>query len=304
MPENISLISSFDSLREAIQGVYGADAAVISERYVPGGDANEAYLLSLNTGDSVFMKSNRLSNEHFFVAESEGLAAIASTKTIRTPRLLCRGKDSQSGRAFLLMEYVYGAAMVPDFWETFAHELCAMHRADTAAFVDGGIYGFLSDNTIGAGEQCNAPKDSWRTFFVECRLEPQFRKAERYFNPDQLRAIHRFLEKMNDLLIEPDRPSLLHGDLWSGNFIVGNDGKAWLIDPAVYVGHAEADLAMTELFGGFSRVFYDAYAREAALDPGYRDRRDIYNLYHLLNHLNLFGAGYFSAVMRIVKKYL
>lgn len=102
------------------------------------------------------------------------------------------------------------------------------------------------------------------------------------------------------MLVEPACPSLLHGDLWAGNVIAGNDGAAWLIDPAVYVGHAEADLAMTELFGGFPRAFYDAYQEVLPLEPGYEDRRDIYNLYHILNHLNMFGRTYLSAVKRIV----
>ena len=108
---------------------------------------------------------------------------------------------------------------------------------------------------------------------------------------------------MDELLVEPEQPSLLHGDLWSGNVITGNDGKAWLIDPAVYVGHAEADLAMTELFGGFPPAFYDAYKEAAKLQPGYAKRRDLYNLYHLLNHLNMFGRSYYPSVMRIVNSY-
>ena len=104
-------------------------------------------------------------------------------------------------------------------------------------------------------------------------------------------------------MIEPKHPSLLHGDLWSGNIITGNDGKAWLIDPAVYVGHAEADIAMTELFGGFPRAFYDAYKESGMLQPEYGRRRDIYNLYHLLNHLNLFGRTYLSSVRRVIEGY-
>ena len=286
-----------------IQSLFGMSVSDAEERFVPGGDANEAKLLRLNTGEPVFMKSNRLSNESTFAVEAEGLSAIAETKTIRTPRVLCRGRDVQRGISFLLMEYIGGRERNADFWEVFAEELCAMHRADPAAFVPGGVYGFRSDNTIGAGVQCNSPRDSWRTFFAECRLEPQFRKAEQYFDQGTMRKIHRLLERMDELLTEPAYPSLLHGDLWSGNFIVGNDGKAWLIDPAVYVGHAEADLAMTELFGGFSGAFYDTYRQVSGLDSGYEDRRDLYNLYHLLNHLNLFGRSYYSAVLRIIDRY-
>ena len=117
------------------------------------------------------------------------------------------------------------------------------------------------------------------------------------------KRITRLLDRLEDFLVEPAHPFLLHGDLWSGNYITGNDGQAWLIDPAVYVGHAEADLAMTELFGGFAPAFYSAYGQVNPLQPGYEQRRDLYNLYHLLNHLNLFGGGYLSAVLRILNRY-
>ena len=112
------------------------------------------------------------------------------------------------------------------------------------------------------------------------------------------------LDHLDKYLIEPAQPSLLHGDLWGGNFMTGPDGLAWLIDPAVYVGHQEADLAMTELFGGFAPAFYDSYKSAAGLEPGYRDRRDLYNLYHLLNHLVLFGEGYLYEVLAILRHYV
>ena len=111
------------------------------------------------------------------------------------------------------------------------------------------------------------------------------------------------MDHLEDYLPEPAFPSLLHGDLWNGNYLVGNDGEACLIDPAVYVGHAEADLAMTELFGGFPQRFYVAYNEANPVDPGYRERRDLYNLYHLLNHLNLFGGGYLGSVREILRAF-
>ena len=176
-----------------------------------------------------------------------------------------------------------------------------MHRAETTQWTPSGRYGFTDDNYIGAGKQVNAVRDGWIPFFRECRLEVQFHRAIHYFSSSDRKAMQSLLDHLDDYLEEPDRPSLLHGDLWGGNFVTGPDGQAWLIDPAVYVGHAEADLAMTELFGGFSPAFYDAYREVAGPMPGYADRRDIYNLYHLLNHLNLFGGGYYSSVMRIVR---
>ena len=128
--------------------------------------------------------------------------------------------------------------------------------------------------------------------------------AEQRFDSSSLKMMAKLLDRLPSLLVEPKFPSLLHGDLWSGNYIIGNDGRAWLIDPAVYVGHAEADLAMTALFGRFPVHFYDAYNEVNPIDAGYRERRDLYNLYHLLNHVNLFGGGYMDGVMRIVREYV
>ena len=150
----------------------------------------------------------------------------------------------------------------------------------------------------------NTAYDSWIDFFRECRLKPQFESAAPYFDQSDQKKISRILERADRILIEPEHPSLLHGDLWSGNVIAGNDGRAWLIDPAVYVGHAEADIAMTELFGGFSPSFYGAYCEAAPMQPGYHRRRNLYNLYHLLNHLNLFGQAYLSSVKHIINEYV
>ncbi|MCR5604923.1 MAG: fructosamine kinase family protein [Lachnospiraceae bacterium] len=140
--------------------------------------------------------------------------------------------------------------------------------------------------------------------FRECRLIPQFKMAERYFDNTEVKSIMRLLEKLDDVLIEPESPSLIHGDLWTGNSIMGRNGKAWLIDPAVYVGHSEADIAMTELFGRLPNDFYSEYMSVYPMQPGYQDRRNLYNLYHLLNHLNLFGRSYLSEVVSIIKYYV
>ena len=151
--------------------------------------------------------------------------------------------------------------------------------------------------------QINTPHESWITFFRDCRLLPQLQAASRFFDAADFRKITWLLDHLADFLTEPDCPSLLHGDLWAGNVMTGNDKRAWLIDPAVSVGHAEADIAMTELFGGFPAAFYGAYQEAGILQPDYRQRRDLYNLYHLLNHLNMFGGGYLPSVKRIVERY-
>ena len=294
-------INEYSSIEEAVCDIAGASETITDRRSVSGGDINRAYILTLSSGQRIFIKNNPGRGQDFFRAEALGLAAIEATGTISVPKVYGIGVDS--GGAFLCMEVLEAGPKVPDFWEVFAGELAAMHRADTTAFVTNGRYGFSGSNYIGSTPQKNNAHDSWITFFREERLLPQIELAKGYFSSGDRKTIDRFLDRLDSLLVEPEAPSLIHGDLWGGNFITGPDGKAWLIDPATYVGSAEADLAMTELFGGFSRAFYQAYREQGLLQPGYRDRKDIYNLYHLLNHLNLFGGGYLSSVMSIVRRY-
>lgn len=289
------------SLSAAIADLYGEAVRITEKTPVSGGDINAAYALTLSDGTRLFLKANRRENLDFFRAETEGLEAIRTTGTIATPEILGFGTDGES--AFLLLELVESKRKSEGFFERFGQCLAAMHQADTESFVSGGRYGFAHDNYIGAGPQKNEPRDSWIDFFRDCRLAPQFARADHYFSGSDHARIERLLDRLPELLIEPERPSLLHGDLWGGNFMAGPDGEAWLIDPAAYVGCHEADLAMTELFGGLPREFYTSYTQAFPLQPGYADRRDLYNLYHLLNHLNLFGAGYLSSVRGILGRY-
>ena len=158
------------------------------------------------------------------------MSAIRDTNTIAVPEVLGIGKDPDAG-AFLILDYVTNAKKVDDYWAAFAEDLADMHRADTAMYVRGGRYGFLADNYIGSREQINTPYDSWIDFFRYCRLITRFERANSYFDTGMTRSINRLLDNLDKWLIEPEKPSLLHGDLWSGNAITGSDGKAWLIDP-------------------------------------------------------------------------
>ncbi|MBQ7583940.1 MAG: fructosamine kinase family protein [Lachnospiraceae bacterium] len=294
-------LRSYDSVKAAICGCFGSKVHIEGRSHVGGGDINNASCLNLGNGERVFIKSNSVANRGFFDAEEEGLNAIASTGAIGIPKLLCKGTDGDI--AFLMMEMIDRANPVKDYWEIFGRELAMMHLADTDAFVPGGGFGFKSDNYIGATKQINKQNKSWIAFFRESRLEPQVKMAERYFDSGFLKAVIKLLDGIGKVLIEPERPSLLHGDLWSGNCMTGREGKAILIDPACYIGHAEADLAMTELFGRLPAGFYRSYNETNPLQPGYEDRRDMYNLYHMLNHLNLFGSGYLGSVKQIVRRY-
>ncbi len=294
------LIQQSDSLKEALEKQFGAGIEITRSEAVGGGDINDAYGLWLSNGRRIFMKSNRPQNLSFFVTECEGLKAMEATGTVSVPEVLGLGCDSARGISFLLLSYEESRGRNRDYWSVLGCELAAMHNADASAFVKGGKYGFLHDNYIGAGFQENTPESDWITFFGKHRLRVQLDRAERYLSDEDKKNAAYLLEHLDRFLIEPEHPSLLHGDLWGGNVICGPDGKAWLIDPASYVGFYEADLAMTELFGGFGAEFYSAYESINPLKEGYENRREIYNLYHLLNHLNLFGGGYLYSVRNIL----
>ena len=297
----MNTIPNYNSLAGALVDLFGNSVAITETDRLSGGDINKAYALTLNTGDKIFMKANAKSNAAFFTAEAAGLTAIASAKAISTPKIICTGTDDGEdvGYSFLLLEYIKSSGKIKTYWETFARELAAMHKADV-----GKEFGFSQDNFIGARPQQNTPASSWVSFFRDQRLAPQFKAADSYFTPANRIKITKLLDNLDRFLIEPEQPSLLHGDLWSGNVMCGNEGKAMLIDPACYVGHREADLAMTELFGGFPQTFYDAYKEAFPLQPGYEERRDLYNLYQLLNHLNLFGPTYLEPVLAITSEYV
>ncbi len=253
-------------------------------------------------GQKYFLKTCTISNRAAIDAEEEGLEAIASTHTIGTPRIFCKGIDRSRGVSCLMTEMIEEGTKRDDTWLLMGHEYADMHLSDASRFVEGGRFGFLHDNFIGAGRQINTPKDSWIEFFRECRLEPQIRLAERALK-EYMKDITRLLDRLDELLTEPDRPSLLHGDMWGGNHLVGKDGKVVLIDPAVYVGHPEADIAMTTMFSSLPRDFYRGYYEKIPMQEGYEDRKDLYNLYHYLNHYNIFGGGYLGSSLRIIRHY-
>lgn len=281
---------------------FAGETEIISCSPVSGGDINRAYALTLSDGSRAFLKANRKENQDFFRAEKEGLEAIRQTGAIRVPCVFSMG--AEGNMSFLLMEYIEEGRKCGASFELLGRGLAGMHLADASLFVKDGKYGFLHDNYIGAGSQKNEAEDTWTNFFLKKRLMPQFDRAAYWWSREDRRKIERFLQKAESILAEPEHPSLLHGDLWAGNYMIDCESEPWLIDPAVYVGHAEADLAMTELFGGFDRAFYDAYREISKIDPGYSDRKDIYNLYHLLNHLNMFGGSYLSSVISIIDRYI
>ncbi len=276
---------------------------------VGGGCIADAQIAVFADGSGAFVKRQQ-GSPGMFECEANGLRALAAAGAIRVPEVLAVSNDS------LVLEWIQPGPKGRHFFETFGRKLADLHTHR------GPASGFSEDNFIGSAPQINQPMgghwvkasntpvpvgdgSDWAEFFLERRLRFQLRlAAERGHGNDLERLLDRGESRIVALLaaaVEP--PSLLHGDLWGGNFIVDEKGEACLIDPAVYYGHREADLAMTRLFGGFDSAFYASYQEVTPLAPGHGERLPVYQLYHLLNHLNLFGSGYLSQCLQILQAY-
>lgn len=289
----------FDSVESALKHLFPGDRLESRRSGGGGGCINETSRLVLESGRILFIKENATAPDDMFPEEARGLEALIRAFPLKVPRPLAWGRAGR--RSFLILENVENAPKKEDFWESFGRALAEMHGRK-----DSSLFGFDSDNYIGSTRQVNGTMESWTAFFGEKRLLFQAELAVKkgQASSSLVGQIESICRKLPEILPEPDHPSLLHGDLWSGNFMVGEDGSAVLIDPAVYYGHREADLAMTGLFGGFSPVFYRSYEEVNPLVPGYPARKDLYNLYHMLNHLNLFGSSYAGSVRSIISAYL
>ena len=288
-------------LADVIRQIYG-EAVYITDRLgISGGDINDAYHLCLSNGENLFIKMNAKAKADFFAAEKAGLEALHKAGAV-TPSVIAYGK-TKDNLSYLLLNYVRSSRPKRTYWEDVGHMLAQVHRAPVEKITGDSRFGFATDNYIGQTKQKNTRTDSWIEFFRTSRLAVQMELAAGYFDKDDKQRCRSLLDNLEKYLVEPEYPSLIHGDLWSGNVMPDQNGSPMLIDPAVYIGHHEADIAMTELFGGVSLEFYDAYHEIILRESGYTERRDLYNLYHLLNHLNLFGRSYLAAVRRILKHY-
>ncbi|MBP5654852.1 MAG: fructosamine kinase family protein [Clostridiales bacterium] len=294
---------SYSSLEDAITGTFGEDVLSRDDLNMSGSRFNSTRVLVLTGGRKVFLKVSDLANRAAADAEEEGINAISDTGAIAVPEVYCKGIDPSRGISFLITEFIEQGAETKDALIRMGNEFALMHKADTGSFVSGGKYGFIHDNFIGASKQINTPCDSWVEFFRQCRMEPQLRMAMRDLGPEHIKRAQRLMDKLDQYLYEPEYPSLLHGDMWGGNYLIDKTGRAVLIDPAAYVGCAEADLAMTYMFSPMPPAFYKGYREVIPEEDGFRDRVDLYNLYHILNHYNLFGGYYLNAVVRIITRY-
>ena len=254
-------------------------------RAVGGGCINDATRLE-GAGRRFFVKRNRPELLGMFAAEAAGLQEIFDSDSVRVPRPVCHGASETD--SWLVLEYIDLVTPGAAASARLGHQLAAMHRHTATSF------GWTRDNTIGSTPQINTPARDWVAFFRDRRLGFQFDRAAKQGAPTALLARgERLLDDLTGFFAAyQPAPSLLHGDLWGGNWSCDGDGKPVLFDPAVYYGDRETDLAMTELFGGFDDRFYQSYGQAWTIDPGYSTRKVLYQLYHILNHFNLFGGGY------------
>jgi protein-ribulosamine 3-kinase len=269
---------------------------VQSAQSVSGGSINQAVIITSGKGD-FFLKWNSSAPEDFFTKEAEGLELLKSAASdLRVPEVIVAEKPGESRHAFLLMEYIEEGRSGNSF--TFGKELAKLHQTTAPQF------GLETDNYIGSLPQNNRMHDDWPGFFSEERIKPQLKMAIDTGKMDRSLFSNwdRLASKLDELLPHT-KPSLIHGDLWGGNYLFDSSGKAVLIDPAVYYGHPEMDLAFSKMFGGFSGDFYEGYESVTPLEPGFSGRVPIYNLYPLLVHVNLFGGHYTTQAAQLLKKY-
>jgi fructosamine-3-kinase len=264
---------------------------------VGGGDINQALRAETAAG-SFFVKYNTASPPRMFEREAEGLAALAGAGCLRTPNVV--GMGAAGGIDYLVLEWLETHRAAPDTGRAFGRALASLHRqtADEC--------GFGADNFIGSLPQANQWTAGWATFFGEHRIAAQLQIGERTGGlPAKLVSLGaRLVQRMPNLVPDDVEPSLLHGDLWSGNYMITDGGQPVIIDPAVYFGHREIEIAFTQMFGGFPDGFYEGYNEAWPLDSGFSSRRDLYNLYPLLVHANLFGGGYVSRCESVIRRYL
>ncbi|BAZ43831.1 fructosamine kinase [Chondrocystis sp. NIES-4102] len=267
--------------------------AIAHSKTVSGGCINQGYQIS-GDGQEYFVKLNQASQIEMFVAESIALTQINATKTITVPQPVCWGIAANS--SYLVLQWLDLGRGNSQSWMAMGRQLALLHRQGI-----NDSFGWERNNTIGSTPQVNTWTNNWADFFAEYRIGYQLDLAKRRGGnfPDR----HLVVNAVRNKLIDHQPPaSLLHGDLWSGNAAIAKDGTPVILDPATYYGDRETDLAMTELFGGFPPAFYQGYNEAWELESGYQQRKSIYNLYHVLNHFNLFGGGYAQDAQRRIKQ--
>jgi len=301
------------AVKKIISDYAGRDVAVHKMSPVGGGCINDAHRVETGAG-TFFMKHNDARRyPGMFEAEARGLELLAGSSSVDVPRVT--GYGTAGDQSLLVLEFLASGRQKPEFWEEFGQALAMLHRNTPQdvqkkqgindAFYDGAAkFGLDHDNYIGSLPQSNRPHRNWPEFFVSERLEPQLRMARdsRQAGRDMVMMFEGLYRHIPDFF-PGEPPALLHGDLWSGNYMTGPEGRAVVIDPAVYFGHRYMDLGMSKLFGGFPQEFYTAYNHAYPLDRSWTQSMDIANTYPLMVHVNLFGGSYASSVKSIIKRF-
>ncbi len=293
----MSQIGGFEQIAREIGKQLGGDCSLEPDYGVSGGKIHRSYRWECDD-KLLFVKVAGPAGAAGLEAEFTGLLALAGAQAVRVPRVLARGNVGPT--AFLALEWIESRPSGRAAERRLGELLAAQHRVTATQF------GFASDNFIGPTPQPNGCLSDWAEFFRDRRLRPQLALAAQNGFAELLEQPGARLLESVAALLEGHRPeaSLLHGDLWSGNWLADEHEEPVIFDPAVYYGDREADLAMTRLFGGFGRAFYDAYLGAAPLPAGHAERAELYNLYHLLNHANLFGGGYASQARKSIDRLL
>lgn len=275
----------------------GDKNSIIAAKPVSGGSINEVYRLQTETEFFILKLNDAIKFPDMFALEAEGLAAIRQTKTITVPNVIAAG--TAENQSFLLLENIETGPKSKASMQKLGLQLAEMHQNTAEDF------GFEKDNYMGSLPQSNWKHETWSAFFVAERLQPMVKLAfdASFIEQKWVSDFEKLYQKLPELFDE-EKPSLIHGDLWSGNYLISNEGKPYLIDPAVSYGFREFDLAMTQLFGGFNADFYQAYREAFPLQVGWQKRVDLWNLYPLLMHLNVFGLSYLEQVKLGLRRFI
>ncbi|HLO48887.1 MAG TPA: fructosamine kinase family protein [Kamptonema sp.] len=292
----------WNNIATRITEVTGEKFKIDNRRSVSGGCINQGYQIS-DSSRSYFVKLNQASQIAMFEAEALGLQQMWDSQTIRVPQPICWGTEGNS--AYIVLEWLdLGGRGDNQAWEEMGRKLAAMHQYNPSnSTLSRGGFGWDINNTIGSTTQINTWTENWADFWAEHRIGYQLKLAKR--RGGRFPQAEHLLAAIPDLLAgHKPQPSLVHGDLWGGNAGVTPAGEPVIFDPAAYWGDREVDIAMTELFGGFSAAFYRGYQEAWRLDSGYERRKILYNLYHILNHFNLFGGSYESQANQMINQLL
>ncbi len=288
------------NISQLLESIYGKSIQIKSSKSISGGCINETQVLSLSNEERVFLKHNPSPPKNFFITEKNGLKLLQKPKSgPSVPRPL--GISQETNPHFLLLEYIEPSFPKSGFYACFGRALAEMHRETQDQ------YGLDYDNFIGKTVQKNDLESDGLVFFREHRIrfQQELARKKRGLPKSVDNRLDLFCEKLETLVdLKDEKPALLHGDLWSGNYFASYNQTPYIFDPAVYFGLREADLAMTEMFGRLPDEFYGAYHEAFPIRSGYTERKDIYNLYHLLNHYNLFGGSYLEQADRTVRNFI